>query len=487
MASQFDGIPYEEGDPLVLVSKRAGMRVGRSRVGTGRVGSGDVGPIGAQSVSAGTLTEAGADTIGATRLATRYMDLDGFEYPNVPKGKGRLALYFASFSSLDPPGAGVNVMDVQANGIVIATGMDVAALVGQDHEYVLKVDNVDIPGGPFRVGVKATAGHTFINDATLLAANTVPVSPGPPAAGRVASLILPSQGWISGAEGVGCDYGATAFDTYRGRRRDSMSTFVDDVPNTVGMYSVASGGPAYNESTRLIDIAICVVGSGETWAQAAAGAFDARNEAALILLRSLRGNGAWPTSARPAHEMNGNWYPWAVYSADVENFKTAMRRLAAIRDRVYPELMLHWCVNAESVGKDFPWTDLWVDGVWDAMSIDKYNQFPNITSEAEFNAHLLDTSTAGEPKGFEAHRLWALSKGLPLVVSEWSGNADTGDYPGWISGFYNWVTAHRGAGAGGVLWENQFNVDTPTHIWLLYGPGIARMPSSSATYASLWS
>lgn len=188
MASQWNGIPDEAGAPYVTTSQAPGLRVGRDRVGAGRVGSGAVVDAGSYSVSTSVPIEAAEDTIGAVRLSTYYKGLDGFTYPNVPAGKGRLALYFADFEAAGP---GENVMTIMVNGKPLVAGLDPYALAGANTEYVLKPE-VDCPGGAFRVDITATAGHTFLNDATLLRGTTVPI-PRPPLTGGFLGF-----GWYGG-------------------------------------------------------------------------------------------------------------------------------------------------------------------------------------------------------------------------------------------------------------------------------------------------
>jgi hypothetical protein len=172
MASAWDGIPDEPGLPYVLASS-GGFRVGRSRVGRGHVGSGAPTPEGVKTVGGGVPIQAAARSIGQARLASYYSGLDGFLFPDVPPGLCKLELYFADFEAA---GAGENVMTVTVNGVEVVAGMDPYALAGADTEWV-QPHTSQHAGGNFLVELAATAGHTFLNDATLLRAVAVPVPP----------------------------------------------------------------------------------------------------------------------------------------------------------------------------------------------------------------------------------------------------------------------------------------------------------------------
>lgn len=318
MTSAFDGIPYEEGDPLVIVTQRPGMRIGRSRVGTARVGSGAVQQGEALSVSSSVPVEAATDTIGALRLSTYYKGLEGFIYPNVPKGKGRLALYFADFEG---SGSAENVMDVSANGNTIATGVDPYDLAGANGEYVLKADDIDIPGGPFEVRLTATAGHTFLNDATLLTANIVPVYPPPAAPGTLK---------------FGCCRSNTAADqtfwTALVEHESLVAGTFQDLVNDPTPLLVPSHAPWLEANPeRLLCITMQPINGFDNTPGLIANA--------QALARHIENYGiAAQTVIRPMQECNAPWFPWgtaapgntsgAVYRALYRNFYFAMKAIA---------------------------------------------------------------------------------------------------------------------------------------------------------------
>ena len=75
-----------------------------------------------------------------------------------------------------------------------------------------------------------------------------------------------------------------------------------------------SPGSAYSEMTRM-DYAVGGPLKGESWAQAAAGAFDARWIEQLKVLRHVWGlRAAKDIYIRFAHEMNGSWFSWVGQS-----------------------------------------------------------------------------------------------------------------------------------------------------------------------------
>jgi hypothetical protein len=95
-----------------------------------------------------------------------------------------------------------------------------------------------------------------------------------------------------------------------------------------------------------------------------------------------------------------------------------------------------------------------------------------------------DTDGTGAPKGLQAHLDFARSVGLPLAIPEWSGNADNGDSPAFIAGMHQFLASNAGTGAGQLLYEINFSVDTDGGRWLLFGD--TRMPESAAEYRALF-
>jgi hypothetical protein len=288
--------------------------------------------------------------------------------------------------------------------------------------------------------------------------------------------------WQSGAAGVGVADGS--FAAWRGRPLTIASTWADDNDNQVNIYQCRPGGEFANWTGDL-DVAIGAIGAGESWQAAATGAYDARWSQALAALRDGCDSHARTVYIRFAHEMNGNWYPWSVDGSNYQAFDQAWIRFRNLQKQIFPAGKLVFSVNRESVGADMDWRRFFPGAQYvDVMGVDYYNQYPYAATLGQFESALNDTDGYGAPKGLEKHLAFAASVGLPLAVSEWSGNADNGDGPGYIQGMHDFFARHGGTGAGRLLYECQFNVNSDGGRWLLFGG--TRMPTSADLYRQLF-
>lgn len=221
-------------------------------------------------------------------------------------------------------------------------------------------------------------------------------------------------------------------------------------------------------------------------ALSALGAYDARWKKSLTTLKALRSKASGPTYIRFAHEMNCNWYPWSVNSTHYKSFMTAWKRYRAIQKKVYPKATLVFSVNRESIGAGMDWRKFFPGKKFvDAVSVDFYNNDPYVSTAAQRKASLGQKDSYGAPKGLATYVAFSKRMGLPLGISEWSGNADFGDSPVLVSSLLGYVKAHAGAGAGRIRYEILFNVRGYNNKFALYGPGVA-MPASSRNYRSLF-
>jgi hypothetical protein len=118
------------------------------------------------------------------------------------------------------------------------------------------------------------------------------------------------------------------------------------------------------------------------------------------------------------------------------------------------------------------------------MGVDFYNQDPHITSAAEFDAAADATGKGGEPVGIEAHRRFAASHGLPLVIPEWGNDATLGDAPAFVTSLRAWIEAHAGRGPGLVLYENVFALAVDDGKWAL--TPATRQPRVASAYEQGW-
>ncbi|GAA4991283.1 glycosyl hydrolase [Kineococcus glutinatus] len=301
-------------------------------------------------------------------------------------------------------------------------------------------------------------------------------------AGTAAPATAATRTWKSGAAGLGAADGRIA--TWRGTPLDVVATWADSGENTVNFWQLDPGGQ-YGSWTKNIDIAVGAFDGGGSWAAAASGAYDARWRTSLTTLKRKWGSRAGTVYIRFAHEMNGNWYPWKVTSGNSQQFIAAWKRYRAIQKSVFPAAKLVFCPNRESIGNGIDWRKTFPGaGQVDVMGVDYYNQWPYAATVADFTAQAKQTDGYGAPKGIAAHLAFARSVGLPLAVSEWSGNAGMGDSPGYVQGMQQFFAANGGTGAGKLLYEVQFNEAQEGGNWLFYGG--SRMPKSAAKYRDLF-
>lgn len=83
-----------------------------------------------------------------------------------------------------------------------------------------------------------------------------------------------------------------------------------------------------------------------TWSQIASGSQDSYMNDLVSEAKSY----GKPIFLRIGHEMNGNWYPWAISNSnDIATYKAAWQRMAQIVHQA-PNAKLVWCPHAATVG-----------------------------------------------------------------------------------------------------------------------------------------
>lgn len=297
----------------------------------------------------------------------------------------------------------------------------------------------------------------------------------PPAAARQGT-------WLSGASGTGVADGSMA--AWRGRPMEIAGSWSDNNQDMLYLWQLQPGAE-FGSWNLPMDVAIGAIGAGETWAQAAQGAYDARWRQSLTKARDLWAHRPGTLFIRFAHEMNGNWYPWSVEAGEAGDFITAWKRFHDLQEQIYPAAQLVFCVNRESIGTGIDWRQTFPGAAYvDVMGVDYYNQYPYVSDAAGWAASLDDRDQYGSPKGLEAHLAFARENGLPLAVPEWSAKASQGDSPAFVRGMYEFFRAHQGSGSGQLLYEIQFNVDMHGDDYRLFGGG--KLPTSAAMYRDLW-
>ncbi|MCI2238918.1 malectin domain-containing carbohydrate-binding protein [Paenibacillus sp. TRM 82003] len=319
---------------------------------------------------------------------------------------------------------------------------------------------------------------------TLPTATTPPATTPAPAAGQPAT----SGPWKSGASGTGATNGA--FAKWRGTDMGISGTWSDNNLNAANFWQLDPKG-SYGSWQKDLDIAVGALDRGESWSAGARGSYDARWRHSLTTLKKKWGDRPGTLYIRFAHEMNGNWYPWSVNSANHKDFVASWKRYRAIQKDVFPAAKLVFNVNRESVNTGIDWRKMVpgyaegnVKAYVDVMGVDYYNQYPYVGDWNTWNSSLQQVDKWGAPKGLAKHLEFAKSVGLPLGVGEWSGNADKGDSPVFMEGMFNFFKANGGTGAGKLLYEVQFNVDKDGRRWLLTEG--TRQPKAAAKYRELF-
>lgn len=161
-------------------------------------------------------------------------------------------------------------------------------------------------------------------------------------------------------------------------------------------------------------------------------------------------------------------------------FRNAWIRFSRLQKEILPEAKLVFCPNdGTSEELNLKWTDAFPGAEHvDVLAVDTYNQYPFLTTAAQFKEKSLLVDKYGAPVGIEQHRLFAEEKGLPFAIAEWSTNSALGDGAVFIEQLHRWITKHAGDGAGQLLYEILFNVSS-------YNSGIFSLyPQTSALEAA---
>lgn len=245
-------------------------------------------------------------------------------------------------------------------------------------------------------------------------------------------------------------------------------TWADNsIANHVSQRSIATGGE-WGAWSKPLDLAVGGVfkREGQTWGQAAAGAYE--GQWVQCLNRVVANWGQRDPGLlylRFCHEFNGSFMDhWKISAAERADYVAAFRRWVALQRRIIPAAKVLWPVNdGSSVGIDI--RSAWPgDDVVDMVSVDSYNQWPHITDASGWASKSTQVDGFGAPVGVEAWRRFAASKGKPMCVSEWSNNGDRngqgggGESPFYVQAMHDWAVANAGTGAGQVAYMVLFNL-----------------------------
>jgi hypothetical protein len=174
-----------------------------------------------------------------------------------------------------------------------------------------------------------------------------------------------------------------------------------------------------------------------------------------------------PFRLRFAHEMNGDWYPWAVGSpgGSPQDYVAAYRRVRGIFDDAGAKhVEWVWCPNAiingnaEAISRCYPGDDF-----VDVVGVDGYNFGDRPGHQWTQPAELFGTTLA---------LVAQVAPGKPAWINEVGCGDQGGDKSRWISDFFGWLA---GTDVRGLIWfEVDGQPDAPD--W--------RLTSSAATTAA---
>jgi hypothetical protein len=313
----------------------------------------------------------------------------------------------------------------------------------------------------------SNAEARYVDAAAASTRITKSVLPRPP-------QVIPKTGtWISGASSELAANGS--FGRWRKAPVQIGGTWDNGNQQQVKLESICAGG-AWATWRRPLDIAVGAIDRrlGETWAAAAKGAYDERWNRSLARMKACWGSRN-PANLyiRFAHEINLPDMPWHVKGGEEADFAAALTRFSYLRYAHLPTAHLVLCLNDGTNGelgidiaKVWPGADAKGRRVVDVYSVDTYNSYLVVDTEAEFQRKLTATQ-ANMPYGLELHRQIAEARGVPFAISEWSNNGDPkdlgkgGEAPEYMKQMNAWFREHAGdpkhPAAGMLLYEVQFN------------------------------
>jgi hypothetical protein len=300
--------------------------------------------------------------------------------------------------------------------------------------------------------------------------------------------------FLAGAAGYGVAEGS--FNAWLNSHDLAVAANWSDasVDGQTSCYNIGPGEPFANW-TGIMNHAVGGIFAGDSWAQAAAGAYDGRWTTCLQTLKSKWGTRpAQNMHVRFVHEFNGSFSAWAVSDGDASNFVTAYRRFSTLQRQIFPGSKIVWSPNYGTSSMTN------IDAAWpgssyvDLVGPDWYNGYPHQSDAAGF-ASALSYAPGGNPQGLGAWLSYAASKGKPMCLPETGnpaidggGGQGGGDVPAWASAFISWCRSNGGNGAGQLSYAIYFNIGTSggyAAAFSIYGPD-AVQPNTSAVFQSSW-
>ncbi len=173
-------------------------------------------------------------------------------------------------------------------------------------------------------------------------------------------------------------------------------------------------------------------------------------------------------------EFNGDWYIWKA--ADPAAFAGCWRQIVSTVSAIAPDLRFDWNVNAgpgssvRDAAAAYPGDDY-----VDIVGIDAYDQYPGVTSEADWQVHYSGSY------GLKHWADFARAHHKPFSVPEWGvyparGSDSGGDNPLYISKMLSFFKAN----ASSLAYEAYFNCAESYVKSSLFGP--VQNPRAAAAY-----
>lgn len=238
-----------------------------------------------------------------------------------------------------------------------------------------------------------------------------------------------------------------------------------------------------------MDIACGGPRDGQTWATAATGGMDTTWQATCRKVLASWGN-LTAVHLSMSHELNGNWYPWAVNGTNVADFQTAWARWYSV---VQTELVAKGkralvCLSLNSdTSSGVSMLSLIPPLAYvDLIGCDFYSMWPDLTTQTLWDKNLLTKKADGAPRGIQSWFNYAKLIGKPISFPEWGLNSQSlSDNPFFIEAMRNIFAANAPLAAsapadGQLAGESYFNANDRCRLW-----PATLAPLAAAKYQSL--
>ena len=218
------------------------------------------------------------------------------------------------------------------------------------------------------------------------------------------------------------------------------------------------------------------------WEDVNDGSHDAVFRGIAQLLVS---NGQPDAAIRMGVEANGYWFPWAVDTSNLAQFKSAFRHIEAVMKAVAPRLTFWLDLNCGTVltgssDRLAPLTQMYPgDDVVDGISMDHYDAYKLAANdELSWQVATAPSYAPGLQDGVEFAR--AHHKGFALPEWGLHDKQGPGDSPWFMARMFQFFMDNRDV----LVYEDYFNEPLPYIASGLFDA--SNNPKSAAVYRRLW-